>query len=274
MEGGIENCGIISGNFGINASNGILNGGILNEGTIEGTAGVAVYLVDTTLSGGITIQGTDTAEFIGDVLAEDADVTIDADAVFTNGNAWNVKSFIIEEDVTFNLNPGTRASAILSQDGITVSNGVHNSGTLSISETDTATITGDYTQAAGGVFEIGANSATTYGKLVVTGTANLGASAQLAVNLSPNDTLAIGTVLPGVVRATGTLTGNFTNAMDNSSSYDFRAVINGNAIDLVILAPRGPAEPVPTLSQWAMIILVLLLAGSALLFLRRRKRVI
>jgi hypothetical protein len=46
--------------------------------------------------------------------------------------------------------------------------------------------------------------------------------------------------------------------------------VNGFAQDDDVLAPPAPAAPLPTLSQWSQILLLLLLAGVAVYNLRRR----
>jgi outer membrane autotransporter protein len=118
---------------------------------------------------------------------------------------------------------------------VTTATGFNNSGTLAVAAGTTATITGDYTQAATGVFQTGlSGNATNYGKLVVTGAADLSASNKLAVDVAGTPTLAIGDVMTGVISA-GTLTAGPTYTVtDNSTLFNFTAATNGNAIDLTV----------------------------------------
>jgi hypothetical protein len=55
-------------------------------------------------------------------------------------------------------------------------------------------------------------------------------------------------------------------AYDGINPFD----VNGFAQDDDVLAPPAPATPLPTLSQWSQILLLLLLAGVAVYNLRRR----
>ena len=117
--------------------------------------------------------------------------------------------------------------------GVTTATGLTNAGTLAVAAGTTATITGNYTQASTGIFSTGlATSATNYGKLVVTGTADLSASNKIFVNVTGTPTLAAGNVLTSVISA-GTLTAGPTYTVtDNSALWDFTGATNGNAIDL------------------------------------------
>ncbi len=65
----------------------------------------------------------------------------------------------------------------------------------------------------------------------------------------------------------GALTGILTVTSDASSSPDI-VTLSGNGISETV--PPEPAKPIPTLSEWAMIMLVLMLAGAGFLFRRSR----
>jgi len=124
---------------------------------------------------------------------------------------------------------------------------VNNAGTIDIPDGPIAlpvsSIAGNYTQQTGGMLRIGASSTISYGKLPVTGTADLSASGALDVNVSSANTLAKGQVLTGVLTA-GVLTpptGVFT-VTDNSPLMDFTAAVNlaGTGVDLTAVAPAVP----------------------------------
>ncbi len=65
----------------------------------------------------------------------------------------------------------------------------------------------------------------------------------------------------------GALNGTLTVTSDASSSPDI-VTLSGNGISETV--PPEPAKPIPTLSEWAMILLVLMLAGAGFLFGRSR----
>ncbi|WP_422911748.1 autotransporter outer membrane beta-barrel domain-containing protein [Pseudomonas sp. MAC6] len=97
-------------------------------------------------------------------------------------------------------------------------------------------ITGDFTLGSGGLFSIAATSddnESGYGKLIVSGTANVTGSSAY-VNVASVNTLADGQTLVGVLQSSG-LTGNFTQVSDNSALFDFLSQVNGNNIDFDIV---------------------------------------
>jgi outer membrane autotransporter protein len=222
--------GTISGvNTGIRLSNSsTVTGGITNSGTISGGS-YAIYVDNTSTLANLNITGT-SARLIGDVLAQNTDVTVKAGATFANDNAFDVNKFIIENGATFNMGAGTNTSGMTN--GITVANGFTNAGKLAVADGVTATITGDYTQTASGIFQTGASSSTSYGKLVVTGTATLAANTGIKVNVASVNTLAVGNTLSSVISA-GTLSASTFTVTDNSALFDFSATVNGNAVDLL-----------------------------------------
>ena len=107
------------------------------------------------------------------------------------------------------------------------------------------TVTGNYTQNTGGVFQIATNGSS-YGKLIVGGNATLGGTA--SVNVASSNTLYAGQVLTSVVYTTGGVGGTkFTSVTDNNPYFDFVSVINGNAIDFNVIS-QGITNPTPLLS--------------------------
>jgi outer membrane autotransporter protein len=113
----------------------------------------------------------------------------------------------------------------------------NNAGTLAVAATTTATITGDYTQTSTGRFQTAVTDDTTYGKLVVTGTATLPTGARIDVNVADPNFAFTATSLTDVISA-GTLASDGSFAVtDNSMLFDFIASRNGNAVDLALVAP-------------------------------------
>jgi outer membrane autotransporter protein len=186
------------------------SGTITNVGTLDG----AVELAGGTLN----LNGL-TGRVTGAVTGGGGS-TVNVNGTFTTENTFSVDGFNIGADGIFNM-----------AHGVTATSGVSNGGTLSVAAGNTATITGDYTQTANGVFQTGASSLTNYGKLVVTGTADLSASNKVDVKVSSGDTLANGNVLTSVLSA-GTLTAGTLTVTDNSAMWNFTGTVNGNAIDL------------------------------------------
>lgn len=252
LSGGIVNSGTILGSMvGIGvverrdrteiSGSSTISGGLTNSGTISGGL-AAIYDLGGAL-GSIAITGN-SARLIGDVYAPRDDVTIKAGSSFANTNAFNVKSFAIEEGASFNLGEShstfafvgastVREPSISINNGIKVSSGFTNAGTLLIAEGVTGTITGDYSQASAGSLQIGASSDTNYGKLVVSGTASLPDAARVKVDVNSVNTLVKDQVLSGVLSA-GTLNASTFAVSDNSVLFNFRASQNGNSIDLTV----------------------------------------
>lgn len=242
---GISNAGTIEGNIGIWVqSNSNVSGGITNlaGGTILGTGGTALDLNDASgnltapatkivvtnsglIDGGVVLRnntlnlnGT-TGRVTGAVTGV-AGSTVNVNGTFTTENTFSVAAFNIASGGIFNM-----------AHGVTATSGVSNGGTLSVAAGNTVTLTGDYTQSANGIFQTGASSLSNYGKLVVTGTADLSASNKVDVKVSAGDTLANGNVLTSVLSAT-TLTAGALTVTDNSAMWNFSGTVNGNAIDL------------------------------------------
>ncbi|MFC7287274.1 autotransporter domain-containing protein [Herminiimonas glaciei] len=91
-----------------------------------------------------------------------------------------------------------------------------------------------YAQSASQTLGIGVSGNVNYGKLAVTNAANFAADARIAVDVRDISTLAKDQILAGVISA-GTLNASTFNVTDNSAIFNFRAAINGNAVDLTVL---------------------------------------
>ena len=156
---------------------------------------------------------------------------------FAGGTTVSGGSLQLLDGVSLTSNVAVQLGAMLGSDDASITGHVTNSGTLSIGNSTTPartlTVTGDYTQSSGGVFKTTVSSNSSFGKLTVTGTANISGSA--SVNVLTVNTLAAGQTLSGVVSA-GTLSGNFSGVIDNSALFNFTSVLNGNQIDLAVSA--------------------------------------
>ena len=195
--GTINNSGsIVGGDFGIQIGSQYYGkiGSLSNSGTIQGNR-YAIQLGSGSFNS-LYIEGNNSAKFLGDVDARKANVLVKSGAVFSSTNAFEVKSFAIEQNATLNMGSGTSSSGDLAE-GFTVRNGFTNNGTLTLASGVTGSIHGDYNQAASGTLKIGVADNTTFGKLVVDGTAELASNAKIAVNVSnPNYSFSVAS-LPG-----------------------------------------------------------------------------
>lgn len=189
--------------------------GITNSGTISGND-FAIYVSPGNTSsslGSLVITGNNTAKFIGAVYAPDTPVTVASGATYTMDN-----------NQLFTLN-GTST-------GFTVAG----TGTLAVAAGGTATITGNYTQEAAATFRTNVTNDTTYGKLVVSGTATLPSNAKIDVNVANADFDFTTTAMADIISA-GTLVSDGSFAVThNSNLFDFSAIKDGNTVDLVIAA--------------------------------------
>lgn len=91
-----------------------------------------------------------------------------------------------------------------------------------------------YTQSGSQTLTIGVAGSANYGRLNVSGVANFNNS-NLAVDVIGSPTLANNLSLTGVVTA-GTLNATSFNVTDNSALFDFNSTINGNSVDLNVIA--------------------------------------
>jgi outer membrane autotransporter protein len=217
VTGSISNSGTISG--GLHAifigSGASLAGGIDNTGLLDGH----VQLNNSTLN----LNGT-TGRVTGSVNGTSASV-VNVKGTFTTEDTFDVGSFNINNGGTLNM-----------ANGITARSGFVNNGKLSVAEGQTQTISGNYTQGGTGVFQTRVSDAASYGKLVVTGTADLTGGSNIDVNVIGSPVLANGTVLSSVLSASNLLTASTINVTDNSTLFNFSAAQNGNAIDLTTSA--------------------------------------
>ncbi len=210
--GSITNSGTISGSTNaINIYNsGHVTGGITNTGTILGH----VKLNDATLN----LDGT--AGVLTGNVSGNSGSTVNVNGTFTSGGTFSVESFNVASTGIFTMGHAISTA------------GVSNAGKF-IAGSGTHTITGDYTQSASGMLGTQVVSDVSYGKLVVTGTADLTASNKVYVDVVGTPSLTNGAVLADIISA-GTLNAGTLTVTDNSQLFNFDAVVDGNTIDLTI----------------------------------------
>ena len=243
LTGGINNSGTISGGIdGIGLRSSTLEGGITNAGLIQGIE-YAIYAgQSSSVSGGILVTGT-SAQFIGDIYAPNVDLTLASGAEFTNSNAMSLSGVIVSSGATFNLANAASASSSISGN-INVGNGTGyftNQGTVDVGSrgaSATPTITGNYTQDAGGAFKTTVVSDTEYGQMRVTGSATLAGTAEVA--MLGASTLTKGSTLGEVITAS-TMTGQFSSIGLSSSIHSYTGVYTATAFGLVYAGPKPDA---------------------------------
>lgn len=216
ISGSISNSGTITGgNTGIAVtSSSIVNGGISNSGTIQGDIYAMRIGFNSNVSH-IDILGQN-ARVIGAVNAPSTTFNITPGTVFTSEGTFDVNIFNIDTNAIFNMLQSITA------------NTMNNAGTLNIRNT-IQTISGNYLQSANSLFQIGVTSATDYGQLVVTGTADLSNSGNINVQIAQNASLHHGDVLANVINGNVLIepTNGF-NVSDNSFLWKFSANTSNN----------------------------------------------
>ena len=239
--------------------------GIVNRGTIRGTSYALQLLSDSDYVDGTTTRvatnrvenhGTldghvalgswqlyirgNNARIIGDVTGSN-DSTVHINGDFTSEGTFNIG--------TFNL---WQNSHFMQQQAITTTSGFNNDGTLTIADGSQVTIGGNYTQFSNGMIQTYVTSASSYGQLSISGTADLSASSQFDVVVSANEQLYHGDTLDNVLSAGNLLTANTLSVTDNSALWDFSAINDGNNnVDLIaqylgFVAPGQNTIPSPT----------------------------
>ncbi|MDR2188469.1 MAG: hypothetical protein LBE62_10535, partial [Azonexus sp.] len=224
---------------GIGVSEGGTISSIVNTGSIGGEEGIGVADTGSTVTS-INNSGTISGTFYG-IIAEDggkittitntatgiiASPTVAIDLTGGSGattinNAGTINGEVrMNNSTTLNMLNGGKVNGVVS-----------GGGTLAVAAGATATVT-SYTQSANSVLRIGADSETSYGKLNVTGTADLSASGKINVNAANYAGITDGKTLTSVLTA-GSLTAGALITTDNSLLWRFEAVQNGNDIDLI-----------------------------------------
>lgn len=201
-------------------------------------AGAIIGNVDAELTT-VNLLGTQ-ASITGTVVNTGGSVNVRSGADFTPQNTFNSSSFLIENGATLRVSGASYALTAQSNDA----DAFRNAGTLDVAEGLVGNVQGNYTQS--GTLRVGASSTTSHGRLAVNGHATLTSAARFEVDVNSTNTLAVGQTLTNVLTAT-TLSNSASahNVTDNSYLFDFESVINGNAVDLTIVAAAAPPAPGP-----------------------------
>jgi len=185
-----------------------------NGGTSGSIAG------NVTDNGALIFNRSDNLSFAGDIsgtgsLTKKGAATLTLSGAVDNGGLTDVSA-------------GTLAlTGSFSGGAINVASG----STLSLADGLTANLHGNYNQSAGATLQLGASSASSYGKLVVSGTANL--AGNLYVDVASSNLLTTSHNLSSIIHATS-INGTFASVSDNSTLFDFTASYTGTDVDLII----------------------------------------
>jgi autotransporter family porin len=213
---GLKNSGTISGgDVGIRASGTTNIDAITNSGVITGASN-SVFVANGATLTRLTIEGNNTAEFNGKVDAPNTDVSVSNGGIYTmkDGQDFTVKSF-------------------------------KNNGTLKIGAGSTATVTGNFTNT--GTFSPTVSD-TAFGKLVVTGTADINRGT-LSVDASTMTAgRTTGNTLGGIITA-NSIVGKFYYVNDTSTLFDFKPVYSNTSVDLTVVAGTTPPSACPAASN-------------------------
>jgi uncharacterized protein with beta-barrel porin domain len=224
LGGRLASSGTISGQNGINLRNSSIAGGMDISGKVlaDPISGFAVDIDAGSSVPQLRINGNDSAQFSGAVRTVATPVLVTTGSTFTlqDGNRFEVPTF---------TNQGTLAVAAQGADRDDPSAPPHAA---------IATIQGNYLQASGATFSTRVADASSYGQLVVSGTATLPHQANLFVNVAnPAQPFSVAS-LNNVISA-GTLASDGTyNVTSNSQLFTFSGVKDGNTLDLN-LAPKS-----------------------------------
>jgi outer membrane autotransporter protein len=246
---------------------GSASGALVSSGDINVTGGEGVgahgILINSTLTATGSVENTGNISVVGpggDVSGTVGIYVWSMDSAATLSNSGTITASPVQGAFSLYVEMGNAASISNSGrlDGGLYLNGASlaSSGTVAIPVGVSGYIGGDYTQSAGGVFEVGVLSSSEggYGQLTVDGTADLSASNQLAVNVSANDMLVDEEVIEDVLSAGTLVTGEELTVSDNSTLWDFTAVNDGlNNIDLGVIRGLFIADAVRlTGPAWAL----------------------
>lgn len=181
----------------------------------------------------------------GDILAAGSALTLVSGATLQQRNAIKVKQLNIEAGATLQANAG----ASLAQEPDLIGDGIHagqlrNAGTLAIAAGEQAALHGDYLQTATGELRVGVADDSRYGKLRVTGKAELPSQARIAVDVADPSFRFSARALQGVLQAGELVSDGSFAVSDNSLLFDFGAAKNGNQVDLTVQGTRRAARSV------------------------------
>ena len=174
--------------------------------------------------GGILQARSNEAEFFPNFLFGDID--IQGNGAFFDTNGFNVGV------QTSGILIGTGGLSKLGAGTLTIAGNNSWGGDTTVSAGTLAL--GSYTQSGSQTLTIGVADSANFGRLNVSGVATFNNS-NLAVDVIGSPVLANNLSLVGVVTA-GTLNTSGFTVTDNSALFDFNASVNGNSVDLNVIA--------------------------------------
>jgi T5SS/PEP-CTERM-associated repeat protein/autotransporter-associated beta strand protein len=198
------------------ASRGVLETGLIDKGTGTATFNWNGGILRATGNRGDYLQGFGASA-----------ITVGSNGAFFDTNGYNVGF------TTVSMLTGSGGLTKQGAGTLSIAGGNTYSGNTTVSA---GTLQFDfYTQSAGQTLTVAASSNSSFGKLAVTGTATFNAGANLAVDVASVNTLAVGQTLTDVISA-GTLNASTFSVTDNSALFNFRASLNGNALNLNVVS--------------------------------------
>ncbi len=239
VTGNISNSGSLSGSEGIYLAAGTVIGSISNSGTITGSNYAIQLDAASSVTGGISNSGlldgaveladatltlTGSSGRITGAVTGSVNSTVMLNGDFTTENTFNIGHFEIADGASLDMRHSISASSPTT---------FVNAGTLIVNADQAPTITGNFSQLASGILQIGAVSSSEYGQLTIDGMATLPSDAKIFVDVASVNALAGNETLADVLSATSlTSDGSFV-VTDNSAMLGFTAVLDGNTVDLV-----------------------------------------
>ena len=242
ISGSIHNSGqILGGSSAIEvANNGVITGQISNSGTLSGpnalnlTNTASGFVINNTgiIDGNIflginTLNLNGVTNTVSGVISGSSTSSVNLSGALTSSGTIDVGRFQIQSGANFTM---AHAMTILGS-----GQALNNSGTLAIAAGSSQTLTGNYSQASGAVFQTGVAGVSSYGQLRVNGNATISDGAQVNVNVIGSPSIASNTTLSGIISATGTLaaTAAAITVTDNSALLDFLLAESGSSLDLI-----------------------------------------
>ncbi|WP_417583820.1 autotransporter domain-containing protein [Nitrincola sp.] len=215
---------------------------ISNGGVVSASSAFIAYFGGTTGTLNIGVAAGDTAVAAGTLNAE----TLAFGSVYGVGTGNLVFN---HTESAYNFAPNiTGLGAIRLLAGTTRFTGnlndytgtmIVDGGMLSVAAGDTLILGGNYTQTADGVFKVGVTDDTTYGKLVVDGTAALPSNARIDVDVSNPGfgfITAVDNGMAGIISATILDSDGTFTVTDNSTLFNFGAQKVDNQVNLTLSA--------------------------------------
>ncbi len=221
---------------------------ISNGGVVSASSAFIAYFGGTTGTLNIGAAAGDIAVAAGTLDAE----TLAFGSIYGVGtgslvfnhteSAYNFAPNITGFGTTYLLSGTTRFTGSLNDYTGTM---IVDGGTLSIAAGDTLILGGNYTQTADGVFKVDVTDDTTYGKLVVDGTATLPSNARIDVDVSNPGfgfITAVNNGMAGIISATILDSDGTFTVTENSTLFNFGAQKVDNQVNLTLSAAAGEGE--------------------------------